>query len=103
MHDLQLDYIRAQFPDRDALDLIHGAVRLSLHVIAKDPVQFASQMVGRLMLHQDVPAIAAFSKRLADGSSSRWLRPLQAALHPPGTALVRTLAGHTPVVSMVWR
>ncbi len=31
LHDLQLDYVRAQYPkeDKEALDLIHGAVRLS--------------------------------------------------------------------------
>jgi hypothetical protein len=54
LHDLQLDYIRAQYrgQDRDrkeALELIHGAMRLSSHVIERDPTQFASQMVGRLL------------------------------------------------------
>jgi len=31
LHDLQLDYVRAQYPkeDQEALELIHGAVRLS--------------------------------------------------------------------------
>ena len=37
LNDLQLDYVRAQYPDRKALDLIHGAVRLSIHVIGRDP------------------------------------------------------------------
>ena len=46
LHDLQLDYVRAQYPDHDALDLIHGAIRLSSHVIARDPGQFTSQMIG---------------------------------------------------------
>jgi hypothetical protein len=49
LHDLQLDYVRAQHPDPEALDLIHAALRLSQHVIARDPAQFASQMVGRLL------------------------------------------------------
>lgn len=48
LHDLQLDYVRAQYRDKEALELIRGAVRLSSSVIAKDPAQFASQMVGRL-------------------------------------------------------
>jgi hypothetical protein len=48
LHDLQLDYVRAQHPDRQALDLIHSAVRLSSHVIEADPGQFSSQVVGRL-------------------------------------------------------
>lgn len=55
LHDLQLDYIRAQYQDREALGLIHGAVRLSAHVIARDPEQFVSQMVARLLVHNGVP------------------------------------------------
>ncbi len=55
LHDLQLDYVRAQYPkkDKEALELIHGAIRLSSNVIGKDPGQFASQMVGRLLPHLD--------------------------------------------------
>jgi WD40 repeat protein len=49
LHDLQLDYVRAQHPDPEALDLIHTALQLSQHVIARDPAQFASQMAGRLL------------------------------------------------------
>jgi len=30
-----------------------------------------------------------------------WLRPLEPGLHPPGTALVRTLAGHSSAVTGV--
>ena len=39
LHDLQLDYVRAQYPkeDKEALELIHGAVRLSSNVIGRDP------------------------------------------------------------------
>jgi hypothetical protein len=37
LHDLQLDYVRARFSDPASLQLIHGAVRLSAHVITKDP------------------------------------------------------------------
>src|SRR5215471_15658026 len=42
LHDLQLDYVRAQYVDKEALMLIRGAVRLSSHVIERDPSQFAS-------------------------------------------------------------
>jgi NB-ARC domain/TIR domain len=70
LHDLQLDYVRAQWPpeDQEALDLIHGAIRLSSHVIAKDPSQFASQMVGRLLTYQGMPAIAEFTMQVAAGA-----------------------------------
>ena len=101
LHDLQLDYVRAQFPDREALDLIHGAMRLSAHVITKYPGQFASQMVGRLLPYHDLPSIKQFTERIAQGSPKPWLRPLRAALHPPGTSLVRTLEGHKGAVLCV--
>jgi hypothetical protein len=46
LHDLQLDYVRAKYPDHDALVLINAAIRLSAHVILRDPLQFVSQ-IGR--------------------------------------------------------
>ena len=93
LHDLQLDYVRAQYPDKKALELICGAVRLSSNVIAKDPGQFASQIVGRLLPYRNMAAIAEFSKRTAEGAHSSWLRSTQPTLHPPGTGLLRTLSG----------
>ncbi|MSV29537.1 MAG: TIR domain-containing protein, partial [Bryobacterales bacterium] len=101
LHDLQLDYVRWLYPDRDALELIHGAVRLSAHVIEKDPHQFASQVLGRLLPYRDAPGIARFLGEVAAGAPVPWLRPLHAALHPPGTPLLRTLEGHSDSVSCV--
>jgi len=95
LHDLQLDYIRAQHSDRGSLELIHGAVRLSSHVIAKDLSQFVSQLIGRLLPYEDEPAIRRFTSSLAQAARKPWLRALQPGLHPPGTALVRTLEGHS--------
>jgi hypothetical protein len=100
-HDLQLDYVRAQYEDKEALELIHGAVRLASNVLAKDPSQFASQMVGRLLQYRDVLAVERFTGRVAEGTRTPWLRPLHPGLHPPGTALVRTLAGHSGFVNGV--
>jgi len=97
LHDLQSDYVRSQYPreDKEALELIHGAIRLSSNVIARDPGQFNSQMVGRLLPYRKTPAIKRFADKVIEGTRTPWLRPLQPALHPPGTELVRTLAGHT--------
>ena len=95
LHDLQLDYVRAQYPDRDALELIHGAVRLSSNVIEKDPGQFTSQVVGRLLPHRDMPAIERFTAKVVESTRTPWLRTLQATLHPPGTSLIRILKGHS--------
>jgi hypothetical protein len=101
LHDLQLDYVRAQYPDRDALALIHEAMRLSAHVIAKDGSQFASQVVGRLLLLRDDPAVREFADSLVKGAPRPWVRLLRPTLHPPGTPLIRTLEGHTSSVTGV--
>ena len=98
VHDLQLDYVRAQYPNPEALELIRGAIRLSAHVIEKDPRQFASQVVGRLLSYRDDPAIQQFIDEITAGAPTPWLRPLYPALDPPGTGLLRTLEGHPYVV-----
>ncbi len=102
LHDLQLDYVRAQYPDREALELIHGAVRLSSHVIERDPSQFASQLVGRLLPHGDSPAIRQFTaslaaRRLGPGCG-RW--PPGYTLRAPGCC-ARWKA--TLILSLAWR
>jgi WD40 repeat protein len=97
LHDLQLDYVRAQFPDKEALELIHSALRLS-NVVLKAPTQFASQMVGRLLVHREPRAVGSFVAHIAAAAPCPWLRPLWPALHPPGTALIRSLEGHSDSV-----
>jgi WD40 repeat protein len=101
VHDLQLDYVRAQYSDKEALELIRGAVRLSSSVTARGPDQFASQLVGRLLPHQDAPSMDEFTKRVANGTRSRWLRPLHPALYPSETGLLRILDGHKGMVNAV--
>jgi WD40 repeat protein len=98
LHDLQLDYIRAQFPDRGALDLIHSAVRLSAHLINRDPSQFVSQMLGRLPPKRDLAVARQFAESIAKGARPPWLRPLSASLAAAGGPLVSTLRGHTAMV-----
>ena len=91
LHDLQLDYLRARWPDRDALRLIHGAVRLSMHVLEKDAAQFASQMVGRLLGHRDKPGVAKFVDEVTAAAPRPWIRPLHSCLDAPGGMLLCTL------------
>jgi WD40 repeat protein len=95
LHDLQLDYVRTRFSDQAALQLIHGAWRLSANVIAVRPEEFASQMVGRLLPHQGIAPVAEFTRDIVEGAPKPWLKPLWPSHHPPGTALIRTLAGHS--------
>lgn len=101
LHDLQLDYIRAQFPDREALDLIHDTIRMSVHVIAADSSQFASQIIGRLLPYQNQRCIHHLTDRVRKGSPRPWLRPIWPAMLSPGSGLLRTLKGHTNLISRV--
>ena len=95
LHDLQLDYLRVRWPDRDALRLIHGALRLSMHVLAQDAAQFASQMVGRLLGLRDKLGVAKFVDEITAAAPRPWIRPLHPCLDSPGGPLLRTLAGHS--------
>jgi WD40 repeat protein len=94
LHDLQLDYVRTQYSDQQALDTIHDAMRLSSAVIERDPPQFASQMVGRLLTYSNRPVVRQFAETLIGAAPRPWLRPLYPTLHPPDKVLVRTLSGH---------
>ncbi len=85
---------------RDA-GLIQGALRLSSHILAKDPSQFAPQMVGRLLPHQDQAVIRLFTHSVEQSASRPWLRPLKVALDPPGAGLLRTLTGYSGDVNGV--
>jgi WD40 repeat protein len=103
LHDLQLDFVRAQWPkaDKEALDLIHGSIRLSSHVIGKDPGQFAAQVTGRLLLHQDEPGIGELLQRLRGNAARTCLWPLWPALDQAGSPIRRVLEGHTSSVNAV--
>jgi WD40 repeat protein len=89
LHDLLLDYVRAKYPDPEALKLIHDAMRLSSHIIESDPTQFASQLVGRLLLYMGTPAVRDFTYGVIRGAPRPWLRPLQ------------TFAGHVGRIQAV--
>ena len=76
LHDLQLDYVRAQYAesDREALETIRAAVRLSAHVIERDPRQFASQLLGRL-LSDHSPRVQKLMRLAAEYRATPWLKP----------------------------
>ena len=83
-------------PNTDG-SLIEETIRLSSHILAKDPHQFPSQLVGRLLPHSGRPLMEQFIDSLTHAAARPWLRPLRPALDPPGTGLLRTLAGHSKV------
>jgi WD40 repeat protein len=100
--DLDADY-RAYLKDAaqelrkksNTVDLIAGALQLSMHVIAQDLKQFASQMTGRLLPFQEDPVIGRFLEGVAQATTCPWLRPINPALQEPGGPLIRTLEGHS--------
>jgi WD40 repeat protein len=75
---------------RGVLESAHGAIRLALHVTARDPAHFASQIVGRLMPPDNLD-VARFVESVTAASPCRWLRPLLPCLDSPGGPLLRTL------------
>ncbi len=85
-------------PRGQELRLVHGAQRLSMHVVARDPGQFSSQMRGRLLAHQDRPGIAVFLRDLDACTPRPRLRSLWPALEPAGGPVLRILEGHLEAV-----
>jgi WD40 repeat protein len=74
-----------------SLQLVEGALRLSAHVLATDPGQFATEMIGRLLGSKD-RRVRALLRRIRRETEGTWLRPLIPCLTPPGGLLERTLS-----------
>ncbi len=85
----------------EALSLIHGALMLSMHVLAMDSRQYASQMVGRLLAWRDQQEVARFVEEITVAAPRPWLRPIHPCLDAPGGPLFRTLKGHADRVLAV--
>ena len=77
-----------------SLSLLLGALRLSAHVVSRDPSQLPSQLTGRLIDRHE-PTIKRLLEQIHKEVKYPWLRPLTASLTPPGGPLVRTLSGHS--------
>jgi WD40 repeat protein len=101
LHDLCVDFVRANYRDRKVLEIIHSGMRLSTHIIQRKPEQFVPQLVGRLIPYLENADVRDFSERIAKAAPRPWLRPLCAALEAPGTGLIRTLVGHANGVRSV--
>jgi WD40 repeat protein len=95
LHDLQLDYVRAQYPQPELLRLVRGAAKLSSHVITRDPTQFVSQISARLVAHSSQQDVSNFLTGLMSSVPKPWLLALWPTLGGPDSGLVRTLEGHS--------
>jgi WD40 repeat protein len=83
----------AAVPSDTDLAAIQKAIRLSTHVLARDPAELQGQLMGRLRAF-DSPVIGEFLDRLASSPRKPWLRPASACLTPPGSPLIRVIEGH---------
>jgi WD40 repeat protein len=101
LHDLQLDYVRAAYGDPETLAVIHSAIRLSSHVVAQDPSQYASQLTARLFSLGGVGTVRRFTERITTAAPRPWIRALVPVLQAPRSSLIRTLAGHQQPVNDV--
>lgn len=70
-------------PDNRDLRLVQGALRLSAHVLSRDPQQLQSHLHGRL-LGQSSPRLQALVQQVAQYQASPWFRCLVSSLEPPG-------------------
>ncbi|WP_223291760.1 NB-ARC domain-containing protein [Defluviicoccus vanus] len=82
---LLADYDR--LPGDEDLRLIQQALRLSAHVLAKQPDQLPSQLTGRLR-GIERPALMAVVDRIEREAPRPWLSPQTTVLTPPGGSLI---------------
>ena len=87
-------------PPNEDMQSIQGAVRLSVHAVARDSKQLAGQLVGRLTSFKS-DRVRRFLAQTTAWRRAPWLQPLTASLTPPGGPLLRTLTGHSEWVRAV--
>jgi WD40 repeat protein len=82
----------------EALSTIRAFVRLTSHILGRDPDQFAGQLLGRVdpQGNRILERVLREAQELDPGCPS--LRPVGRTLAAPGGDLVATLAGHTDQV-----
>ena len=104
--------------EKRGLRMLRDALRLSSHILARDPFELPGQLLGRLgyFVHRSEGVVARLRNALTAKSEGSlvttvrelrefdrfpWLCPLVPSLLAPGGALIRTLAGHESVVSAI--
>ena len=92
----------AGHPKRRLVRTVGDALRLSSHVLIRDPLQLPSQLWGRLP-RDECKASEAMLAEAQHHVIRPWLRPVTASLTHPGGPLLRTLEGHMGGGSMRFR
>ena len=75
------------------LERLGHALRLSAHILARDPTQLAAQLLGRLLGEEELRIQGLLKEATEARRNDTWLRPISASFKPPGGPLVRTLSG----------
>lgn len=83
----------------ESLQLIQGALRLSVHIITQDKTQLAGQLSARLR-YFNTPEIKKLLQQI-ERTETTCLRSLKASLSPPTGNLISTLSGHLDSVNTV--
>jgi WD40 repeat protein len=110
-HPLIVDYDLASIPGlsrsggmskshRRALALIQGALRLSEHLLRRDPGLLAGQVTGRLMSF-NTPEVEGMLTQVRKRKDIPWLRPVTPSLQAPGGSLLRSMRDHRDWVRAV--
>ncbi|MFC1762831.1 WD40 repeat domain-containing protein [Planctomycetota bacterium] len=86
--------------DIEGLRLLRDAMRLSLHILDRQPCQLKSQMLGRL-LNEEAECVRRFLNDAIASASAISLLPISRSLISPKFPLYRTLVGHSDKVVRV--
>lgn len=81
------------FSGDSVVGLLQSAVRLSAHVLTRDKLQLAGQLLARLQ-SKESDGLESLRDCAAHWKRNVWLRPLIPVLTPPGGPLRFTLVGH---------
>ena len=95
------DYFKGEngtFTD-DSMRLMQSAISMSSHVLVNEPSQLSGQLYARSMSH-DNPDIVALLEKIRERDTIP-LYPLYQTMQAAGGALIRTLEGHTSIVTGV--
>ena len=99
---LEADRARAALaaPAIEALTTLRALIRLTAHILGRDPSQLGSQLTGRLELRGN-PILAAVVAAAKAHEPVPSLQPAGVTLAPPSGNLIATLAGHARGVRAV--
>ena len=83
-------------PEDSDLSLVQSALRLSAHILYKEPAQLGPQLIGRLLAADSEP-VQQFLTRTRQSQRTPWIESLLPTLTQAGGPLLRTLESYARV------